>query len=113
MSVVASKLGNADEASLAHWKSPAAVPNASLAEGDQSDPELMCELIVDSPPLHDEISVDAEEDELSNRLPINSRIPILDSRAACCVELTVPRLIARATNIIREVDDGINLGNVT
>jgi hypothetical protein len=108
VSVVASKLGNADEASLAHCQSPAAVPKASLAEGDQSVPELMSELMIDPLSLHEELSVEAEEDELSNRLLMNSRILILDSRAACCVELTVPRLSARVINIIRQIEDSIN-----
>lgn len=113
VSVVTSKLGNADEASLAHCQSPAAVPKASLADGDQSVPELMSELMVDPLSFHEELSDDAEGDESSNRLSMNSRIPILDSRAACCVEVTVPRLSARVSNIIEQTLYGINARSMT
>jgi hypothetical protein len=108
VSVVTSKLGNADEASLAHCHSPAAVPKASLTEGDQSVPELMSELTLAPLSLPEEFSIEAEGDALSNRLSMNSRIPILHSRAACCVEVTVPRISARVRVIIRLIGDDIN-----
>jgi len=85
VSVEAEKLGVKDDDSLAHWKDPAATPNASLAVGDQSlELESNVEPTLVPKSLCDVQSLEGEDVEWSNRLPRNSRIPMVDSRAAEC-----------------------------
>lgn len=85
VSVEAEKLGVAEDDSLAHWKDPAATPNASLAVGDQSlELESIVEPIFVPKSLCDILSLKGKAVEWSNRLLRNSRIPMVDSRAAEC-----------------------------
>lgn len=95
MSVEAEKLGVKDDDSLAHWIGEAATPNASLADGD-GDQSLELELQEEHMPppelLSDGLSLEEEDVVWSNRLPRNSRIPMIHSPE----RLGMPRLFARA-----------------
>ena len=82
----------AHEASLAHAKSRAILPKASLAECDQSVPEPMVELPVDRQLPHAGLSAESERVEWSNGVSMNSRMPMLDAGAAGCAKATVRRL---------------------
>lgn len=76
VSVVVENEGVRDDASLAHWKGLAAVPNASKALGEQLSE--VDEQILEPESLMGEESIDGEwvlgEESVSNRLAKNSRI---------------------------------------
>ena len=97
MSVVTENDGVSDEASAAQL--PAAQPNALSAVGHE-------ESVVDESKLEPESLETAEsrEDELEcSKMSLkNSRMPKVNSRAACCAGMAVPRLQRESACIIQK-----------